>query len=64
MNITSDIEAFLMALQDSLEKKDWVKLILGKYRGEELELKKLTVRAISLRNDIALSFIYHYKTFL
>lgn len=62
MSINSDNEAFLVALQNSLEKNDWVKLILSKYRGEEHELQKLTVRSICLRNETTLSFIYHYKT--
>ena len=53
---------FLQLLTDSLEKAEFVKLLLSKYRGKEKDLQRLSIRSISLRDEAALSFVYSYKT--
>jgi len=55
-------ERFLNRLRDSLEQNTFVKLSLGKYRGQEADLKRIIVRKLSIKGQQSLSFIYCYKT--
>ena len=58
----TDSEQFLNILQGSLEHDTFVKLTLGKYRGQEDELKRIMIRKVTVKNRLCLSFIYRYKT--
>ncbi|WP_339673554.1 SAM-dependent methyltransferase [Dasania marina] len=58
----STAQDFLQQVSASLEQKNLVKLLLGKYRGNDKELQRLTMRPITLRNETALSCVYTYKT--
>ncbi|HSB97481.1 MAG TPA: SAM-dependent methyltransferase [Spongiibacteraceae bacterium] len=58
----SALQQFLILLDSSLRNQRWVKLLLSKYRGAELDLQRLTIRPIVLRDEPVLSFIYSYKT--
>jgi hypothetical protein len=53
---------FLTLLDAALTEHSLQKLLLSKYRGSEPELQRLEIRAIALRNEPALSFVYSYKT--
>jgi hypothetical protein len=55
-------DRFLILLRDSLEKNIFVKLVLGKYRGQDSELNRILVRNIVIKDQQHLSLIYCYKT--
>ncbi len=55
-------DRFLILLRDSLEQNTFVKLILGKYRGQGSELKQILVRKVTVKGQQLFSFIYCYKT--
>lgn len=56
------LQQFMQLLEERLQSQSWQRLILSKYRGAEAELQRLTVRPIRLREELALSFVYSYKT--
>lgn len=56
------LDDFMTMLSTGLEQLHWLKLLLSKYRGNEADLRRLTVRVIELRGQIALCFVYSYKT--
>lgn len=53
---------FLAHLETSLAQHTFVKLVLAKYRGDEIELQRLVIRPVSVREQPCLSFVYSYKT--
>jgi len=55
-------DQFMILLKDSLEQNRFVKLILGKYRGEDSELKRILIRNIVIKGEQRLSLVYCYKT--
>ena len=65
--IENPIEQFLAILATSLVSNDmselgFVKLSLGKYRGTEEALNKISVRLLEVKGQPHLSFVYHYQT--
>lgn len=55
-------ERFLALLRKHLDENTFVKLVLGKYRGQESELKRILVRQLTDKEQKCLSFVYRYKT--
>jgi len=55
-------DRFLTLLRDSLEQKTFIKVVLGKYRGQESGLKRILVRKLAVKGQQCLSLIYCYKT--
>ena len=56
---------FVALLAESLAAQGFVKLMLGRYRGAQLDLrdlKSVEVRRVSLRGEDMLSFVYHHAT--
>jgi len=53
---------FLAALRNSLTQHTFVKLVLGKYKGPESDLKKVMIRKLSVKDQRCLSFVTVYKT--
>ncbi|MCK5850309.1 MAG: SAM-dependent methyltransferase [Kiritimatiellae bacterium] len=53
---------FLDLLRTGLEQNTFVKLVLGKYRGQESGLKRILVRRINIKDEEYLSFVYSYET--
>ena len=53
---------FVGALEESLRAGAFVKLTLGKYRGDEAGLQNLYVRAVNIKGADRLSFLTRYKT--
>lgn len=58
----SDLNAFVGALEESLRSGAFVKLTLGKYRGDEDGLKNVYVRAVNIKGAARLSFLTRYRT--
>ena len=55
-------EQFLSLLRNGLEQNTFVKLVLGKYRGQEPGLKRILVRKLTVKGQNRLSLTYCYKT--
>jgi hypothetical protein len=55
-------DRFVILLRDSLEQNTFVKLVLGKYRGQESGLQRVLVRKLNVQGEQRLSLIYCYKT--
>ena len=55
-------ERFLDLLGGHLDQDTFVKLILGKYRGQEPELRRIVVKQLTVKGQSCLSFVYSYKT--
>ena len=57
-----ELELFFKLLNECLEKNSFIKLILGKYRGNELDLENIEIKLIEIRGEDFLSFVYSYRT--
>ena len=55
-------ELFFNLLDDCLAQNTFIKLVLGKYHGQEAGLTKIFIRQLTLRDQEHLSFVYRYKT--
>jgi hypothetical protein len=55
-------QQFVQTLQHSTQQNTLLKLVLSKYQGQEIDLQKVTIRPIILRDEACLSFVYTYKT--
>jgi hypothetical protein len=49
-------------LRGTLEQKTFVKLVLGKYRGDEKELERVVIKRVTVKDLECLSFVYSYET--
>jgi len=56
------IDAFLAALRKAVGEGTFVKLTLGKYRGDDRELRRVIVQRIETRKGERLAFTYRYRT--
>jgi SAM-dependent methyltransferase len=54
-------ERFLAACAKALREQRFGKLLLAGYRGPEADLKRVAVRAIALRGQPCLSFVYSHE---
>ncbi len=54
------VERFFAACDTSLQQRRFDKLVLAGYRGPEADLKRLSVRAIELRGQPHLSFVFSH----
>jgi len=52
----------LVSLKASLEDNSFVKLSLGNYKGKEVNLKKLYIKRVLIKDADKLSFVYRYQT--
>ena len=57
-----DTARFLDILRNCLTNNVFVKLVLGKYRGDEPGLQRVTVVFLTLKGQDSLSFVYRYQT--
>ena len=55
-------QQFLDAVQQAIESNQLERVVFSQYRGELADLEKITMRLISLQNEIVLSALYRYKT--
>ena len=53
---------FISRLGESLKAQEFVKLVLGKYRGTDTTLNRIVIKAVQLKSGLKLSFTYCYKT--
>lgn len=61
MGREEQVSKFAKLLSDALAGDSFVKLVLGKYRGDEDELKRAAVRRVAVKGEDCLSFVYSYE---
>lgn len=54
-------QQFLQHIQQSLAQQQFKKMVLSQYRGELVNLEKISCREIGLNDQKQLSFTYHYQ---
>jgi len=55
-------ETFFSALESALSEGTFIELLLTKHRGEEVDLKRIIIRRVILKDQPNLSFVYRYGT--
>ena len=55
-------QQFWDAVQQAIENHELDRLILSQYRGELIDLEKITVRLVELQNETVLNVLYRHKT--
>jgi SAM-dependent methyltransferase len=58
---TDAVQAFFALLRSALEGGAFVNLILGKYRGDDPGLQRVMIRAVTIKEEARLSFVYRYE---
>lgn len=58
----AELELLLQIFTSAFNDQQLQRLVLSKYKGDETELKRITVRPVTLKNQPLLSFLYEYKT--
>src|SRR5690606_8720279 len=61
-NSMSVYESFKEQLKESVLNQSLLKLTLGNNHGEEVHLKNIYCRLVSIKNEVMLSFVFRYKT--
>jgi hypothetical protein len=61
-NTNAPLASFMEQLEQGIQSVKWSRLLLSKYRGQDPDLQRLTVRLIVLRGENMLSFVYSYST--
>jgi hypothetical protein len=57
-----ELERFFKLLNECLAQNSFIKLILGKYRGNEPDLRNIEIKLITIKDQDFLSFVYRYRT--
>ncbi|MFN6963891.1 MAG: class I SAM-dependent methyltransferase [Pyrinomonadaceae bacterium] len=60
--MSENIDKFIAEFKRSLEKRTFVKLTLGNYKGGDSDLQKLQVRLIETKRGVRLFFLYRGRT--
>ena len=55
-------QQFFLDIQQSIENKNFERLILSQYKGDLADLEKMTFRMIELQGQATLSCLYHHTT--
>jgi hypothetical protein len=53
---------FLSLLENSMAQNSFIKLVLARYVGAEVELQRVIIKALTVKDQPCLSFVYRYKT--
>tara|TARA_R110001583_G_scaffold51161_12_gene159816 strand:- start:845 stop:2038 length:1194 start_codon:yes stop_codon:yes gene_type:complete len=58
----ADFDQFLLTCHDAFNEQQLQRLVLSKYKGDETDLNRITIRPVVLKDQVLLSFLYEYKT--
>ncbi len=58
----TECDTFLDLLKQALRDNTFIKLVLGKYRGRQTGLEKITIRPVVIAGHETLSFVYRHQT--
>jgi hypothetical protein len=65
MSVTTtpkETQYFLDQCQQAFNNGSFQRLVLSKYHGDDIELKRITVRPVLIKSSQILSFLYEYQT--
>jgi len=64
MSITkpAEFDLFLQTCENVFNNQQLQRVVLSKYKGDDSELKRITIRPVLLKEQPLLSFLYEYKT--
>ncbi len=69
MSVTPTVQAapdaraqFLALLATSLHQHTFIKLVLARHVGAEVDLQRVTAKPLTIKGQASLSFVYRYKT--
>ncbi|MGL4406633.1 MAG: class I SAM-dependent methyltransferase, partial [Notoacmeibacter sp.] len=62
MSDQPELSAWLEAVTQSFQKNEFIKITLAKPNSSEADLKSIDVRPVMIKQDMKLSFTFHYKT--
>ncbi|WP_131538693.1 class I SAM-dependent methyltransferase [Pedobacter nototheniae] len=62
MPVSENINQFTSKILNSLSKQQFVKISMGNYQGEELDLKQILVRSVEIKREAKLAFTFRHKT--
>ena len=57
-----DRQQFLTHLETCMAQNTLVKLVLSKYRGDEIDLQRVVAKPVKLKGQPCLTFVFSYKT--
>ena len=58
----AEFDLFLQTCENAFNKQQLQRVVLSKYKGDDSELKRISIRPIRLKDKPLLSFLYEYKT--
>lgn len=58
----AEFDLLLQTCENAFNNQQLQRVVLSKYKGDEPELKRITIRPIRLKDQPLLSFLYEYKT--
>jgi SAM-dependent methyltransferase len=58
----AESDQFFTLLHECVEQNSFIRLILGKYRGNETDLRNIDIKLIAIKSQNCLSFVYRYRT--
>ncbi|MEI6896865.1 MAG: SAM-dependent methyltransferase [Psychromonas sp.] len=62
MSNSAEFDLFLQICNNAFNTQQLQRVVLSKYKGNETELKRITIRPLILKNKPLLSFLYEYKS--
>ncbi len=57
-----ELEQFFALIQQAFNTNSFQRLVLSKYHGDEVDLERITIRPVTIKAELLLSFLYQYKT--
>lgn len=60
--IAPELDHFFTTIKDTFDDATFQRLVLSKYHGDELDLERVTIRPVKIKDELLLSFLYQYKT--
>src|SRR6478609_6949307 len=57
-----ELEQFFADIQSAFNSKSLQRLVLSKYKGSDVELVRISVRPVQIKDDYLLSFLHEYRT--
>jgi len=61
-NPSMELESFLIDCEKSFSQDSLQRLVLSKYKGSEVDLNRITIRPVQIKDQQLLSFLYEYRT--
>ena len=57
-----ELEQFFAQIQQAFSNNSLQRLSLSKYQGSQTDLERITIRPVTIKDELLLSFLYQYRT--